>query len=113
MVTDIAVTPEGEGSRLVIRVSADAAGAMAVPGMAVFRIIDSMMAIRQLCGTRKRVERYGARTENPEEPETGARDQYQLYEVVYASGESAGVPGKEQAARWRETAREDGVIEGE
>ena len=50
------------------------------------------------------VERHGARTGNPDEPETGARDQYQAYEVVYASGERAGVPGREDAGRWHRAA---------
>jgi hypothetical protein len=40
----------------------------------------------------------------------GATDQYQLYEVIYVTGERAGVPGKEHAVRWRQTAIEDGLI---
>lgn len=112
LVVDIRVTPKDESSRLVIRMSADAAGLMARPALLVFQFIDSIMAIRQLQGIRNRVESCGARTANPEEPETGARDQYQLYEVIYASGEKAGVPGKELAARWRQTAIEDGFLVG-
>jgi len=46
----------------------------------------------------------------PVESETGARDQFQLYEILYAAGESAGVAGKEQGARWRQAAIEDGVL---
>jgi hypothetical protein len=42
--------------------------------------------------------------------ETGARDQYQLYEVIYAGGESAGRQGVDHAARWRESAFEDAVL---
>ena len=112
LVVDIRLTPEGEGSRLVTRMSADASGAMARPALLVFGFIDSIMACRQLFGIRDRVERCGARTSNPAKPETGARDQYQLYEVNYASGEIAGVRGKELAAKWRRTAIEDGVLSG-
>ena len=42
---------------------------------------------------------------------TGGKDQYQLYEVIYASGERAGVQGKEHATKWRQSAVEDGVID--
>lgn len=111
LVVDMRLTPEGEGSRLLIRTSADATGPTARIALLVFQFIDSIMARRQLLGIRERVERYGARSADPEDPETGATDQYQLYEVVYASGERAGVPEKELAARWRQTAIEDGVIE--
>ena len=48
---------------------------------------------------------------DPARPETGARDQFQSYEVIYASGDRAGVPGKEHAARWRMAAEADGVLE--
>ena len=110
LVVDIRLTPAGEASRLVIRMSADAAGPTARVAMLVFQFIDSIMARRQLLGIRERVERYGARSANPDDPETGATDQYQFYEVIYASGERAGVTGKEQAARWRQTAIDDGLI---
>jgi hypothetical protein len=110
LVVDMRLTPEGEGSRLVIRISADAAGPAARIALLVFQFLDSVMARRQLLGIRERVERYGARSANPDDPETGATDQYQLYEVIYASGERAGVPGKEHAERWRQTAIEDGLI---
>jgi hypothetical protein len=113
LVVDIRLTPEGERSRLVTRMSADASGAMGRPALLVFRFIDSIMACRQLFGIRDRVERCGARTSNPAKPETGARDQYQFYEVIYASGETAGVRRKELAAKWRRTAIEDGVLPAE
>jgi hypothetical protein len=113
LVVDIRLTPESERSRLVTRMSADASGAMARPALLVFRFIDSIMACRQLFGIRNRVERCGARTSDPAKPETGARDQYQLYEVIYASGEIAGARGKELAAKWRRTAIEDGVLPAE
>ena len=107
---DIGLRPEGAGSRVVIRMSGDATGRMARPALWAFRVIDSLMAVRQLRGLRRRVEHHGARTSDPERPETGARDQYQLYEVIWASGGRAGVPGREQAARWRQAALEAGVL---
>ncbi len=110
LVVDISLTRQGDRSRLVIRNSADAAGVMAGMALLIFRFIDSIMAIRQLVGIRNRVECFGARTENPEAPETGAKDQYQLYETIFASGEWAGKHGKELAGRWRQTAIDDGVI---
>ena len=70
------------------------------------------MARKQVIEIKQRVERCGARTANPEESETRARDQYQLYEVIYASGERAGVAGEEHAPRWRQTAIEAGLISG-
>ena len=110
LVVDIHLQAMGEQSRLVIRNSADATGVMAGTALLVFRFIDSIMAIRQLQGIRNRVECFEARSENPETPETGAVDQYQLYEMIYASGERAGVKGKEQAAKWRQSALDDAVI---
>ncbi len=104
------VASEDGGSRLVIRMSADAQGLMARPALTVFRFMDSIMAIWQLLGIRNRVEQFGARTSNPGDPETGDRAQYQLYEVIYASGERAGKRGKEHAERWRQTAIEDGYL---
>jgi hypothetical protein len=111
LVVDIQLTPDDKGARLVIRMSADAAGPTARISLLVFKFVDSIMARRQLLGIRERVEHYGARTAAPEDPETGDRDQYQLYEVIYASGETGGVQGKERAADWRKTAIEDGLIQ--
>ena len=108
-VFDFEVRPESEGSRLVSRMSADATGATGALALWVYRFIDSIMAVRQLKGIRDRVERYGDRTAAPEDPETGARDQYQLYEVIYASGDSAGVEGREAASRWRQFVLEEGI----
>jgi hypothetical protein len=113
LVVDMRLMAEGERSRLVTRMSADATGAMARPALIVFKFIDSIMASRQLCGIRDRVERCGVRTSNPAKPETGERDQYQPYEVIYASGESAGVRGREWASKWRRTAIEDGLLTDE
>jgi len=110
LVVDISLTRNGDQSRLVIRNSADASGVMATTALLVFRFIDSIMAIRQLVGVRNRVECFGARSENPKTPETVAKDQYQLYETIFASGEWAGRRGKEHAAKWRQSAVEDGVI---
>jgi hypothetical protein len=73
-------------------------------------VIDSIMAVRQLRNLKQRSERYGARTEDPANPESGVRDQYQLYHVIYASGDEAGVPGTENAQQAREWAKADGVV---
>jgi hypothetical protein len=104
--------PEGDGSRLVMRVSATATGAITWILSALLPLIDTIMACRQLKNLKARIERYGDRTEDDAAPETGARDQYQLYHVIYASGEEAGVPGKEDAASVRRAAEEDGVVGG-
>jgi hypothetical protein len=110
LVTDIRLRPRAQNSRLVIRMSADAEGLMAQPALWVFRIIDSIMACIQLRRLKDRIEAHGARSSDPEHPETGSRDQFQYYEVIYASGERAGVRGKEDAARWHRAAVEAGVI---
>ena len=111
MVTNILLKTQGKGTRLIIRISGDALGFTARLALWIFEFIDSIMARRQLRGIKERAERYGLRTTDPENPETGARDQYQFYEVIYASGETAGVKGKEKAAQWHKRAVEDGVIE--
>lgn len=110
LAVDLSLAPKGAGSRLIVRMSADANGAMGKPALLIFRFIDSIMARKQLLGMKQRAERYQNRGINPERPETGERDQFQLYEVVYAGGERAGVPGKDLAERWRQAAIEDGVI---
>jgi hypothetical protein len=109
-VFDFDLRPDGAGSRLVIRMSADATGATGGVAMLIYRFVDSIMAIRQLRGIRDRAEQYGARGSNPDAPETGARDQYQLYEVIFASGDSAGVAAKEAAGRWRQYVLEEGIV---
>jgi hypothetical protein len=111
LTTDICLQPQGAGSRLVVRMSADTTGAMARPSLWVFRLIDSIMACAQLSNLKKRVEAYGARAADPDHPETGARDQFQYYEAIHASGEKAGVPGKEDAARWHRAAVSAGLID--
>lgn len=108
---DIQLRREDTGSRVVIRISADAAGRTAPLAISIFKVIDTIMARRQLIGIRERVESYNVHSHDPEDPETGARDQYQLYEVIYASGKRAGVPGKEKAAMWRQEAEKAGLIE--
>jgi hypothetical protein len=115
LTVDIRLRPEGGGSRLVIRMSSDATGITARPALWVFRFIDSVMARRQLLGIKERVESCGRRTSDPDRPETGARDQFQLYEVIYASGGRAGTPGKELGERWHRAAVAAGLIppEGE
>jgi hypothetical protein len=109
-VFDFDLRPDGAGTRLVIRMSADATGATGGLAMLIYRFVDSIMAIRQLKGIRDRAEQYGNRGSNPDDPETGAIDQYQLYEVIYASGDSAGVAGKEAAGRWRRYVLEQGLL---
>jgi hypothetical protein len=90
--------------------SADATGLTARLALVVFRVVDSIMASRQLIGIRSRVEHLEKASEKPKDPETGARDQYQLYEILYASGDRAGVAGQEHAARWRQSAMDDGIL---
>jgi hypothetical protein len=109
LVTSIVLHPDGLGSRLVIRMSADATGLTAPLALVLFRVIDSIMAVRQLLGIRERVEVGPERLADSRRQETGARDQFQAYEVIYASGETAGLPGKEPAVMWREAAIADGV----
>jgi hypothetical protein len=107
LVTSYGLYPAGSGTRLVSRMSADATGPMRSIALWVFRVVDSIMARRQLLGIRDRAE---AHDPGSSEQETGARDQYQLYEVIYATGDSAGVRGREQGGRWRQAALEDGII---
>ena len=42
--------------------------------------------------------------------ETGARDQYQQFHVIHASGDEAGVPGTENATQARRWAITDGFL---
>ena len=106
---DMLLRPSGEGSRLVVRISGDGVGPMAHPVIWSFRIIDSIMAIRQLVVIKKYVETFGARSEEMGQPETDDRARYQLYQTIYASGGWAGVYGREQVERWRRISIEDGV----
>ena len=69
------------------------------------------MACRQLTGLRNRVEYCEEDQSSLRDPETGDRDQYQLYEILYAGSDRAGVAGKEDGARWRQSAIRDGVLE--
>ena len=112
LVSSFELYPEGRGTRLISRMSADADGAMAPFALLVFRAIDSIMARSQLLGIRDRVEVGSDRLDAQGALETGDRDQFQLYEVIYASGETAGLEGKEHASRWRQSARDDGVLSG-
>lgn len=105
------VTGEGERSRLLVRIQSDVAGPIARLAVWLFRSIDGFMARRQMLGVKERAERYGDRNEESERLETGARDQYQLYQAIYASGEEAGAPGRSDAVEWRRAAVADGVIE--
>jgi hypothetical protein len=68
------------------------------------------MAIRQLQGIKARTEVLGARAHDPAALETGDRDQFQLYETIWNSGERAGIAGREKAALWRQNAEAAGVV---
>jgi hypothetical protein len=111
MVTCYDIRAEGQGTRLISRISADAAGPAAHIGLLAFRAIDSIMARRQLIGLRDRVEHCEEGHPSLRDPETGDRDQYQLYEILYATGDRAGVAGKENGAKWRQSAIRDGILE--
>ena len=110
MVVDIRLDPEGAGSRLIIRVSGDATGTAGVFVTHAFETVDSIMAIGQLRGIKTRAEAFGARSADPNAPETSDRDQFQLYEAIWNSGERAGTPGREKAASWRQAAEKAGVF---
>ncbi len=102
------VTPLGDRSRVVARFSWDAGGLTGWAALRFFQLVDTIMVLRQLLTLKRRAEGYGDRSKNPADPETGARDQYQLYEVIYAAGQKAGTVGKEKAAKWRQAAIDDG-----
>jgi hypothetical protein len=110
MVVDIRLSPENGGSRLIIRVSGDAEGKLGALIVRLFEVVDSIMAIRQLQGIRLRAEAFGSRPADPATPETGDRDQFQLYEAIWSTGERAGVAGREMAASWRQAAIAAGVV---
>ena len=104
---------DGGGTRLVSRMSADASGFFAHLALFVFRVMDTIMARRQLLGIRDGVEARHGPHSDWRARETGAPDQYQLYEIIYASGRSAGLKGKEHGGRYRASAMRDGVIRDE
>ncbi len=89
---------------------ADAGRLAAQIALFVFRVVDSIMASHQLLGIRNRVEYCKADHASPRDPETGAHNQYQTYEVLYATGERAGIAGNGDGARWRQSAIEDGIL---
>ena len=74
------------------------------------QVTDSVMALRQLRNLKDRAERHGVRAGEPENAETGERGQYQVNHVIYASGEQAGVPGREAARESRSSAEADGLV---
>jgi hypothetical protein len=110
LVSSFMVSREGSDARVVSRMSADTGGPLALFAMLVFVCIDSLMACRQLIGLRNRVEYCEQNPTTLKDPETGDRAQYQLYEIRYASGDGAGIAGKEEGARWHRAAIEDGVL---
>ena len=111
MVTCYSIQAEGQGTRLISRISADAAGPTAYITLLAFRAIDSIMACRQLTGLRDRIQYCQEGHTSLRDPETGDRDQYQLYEILYANGDRAGVAGKEGGSKWRQSAIRDGMLE--
>lgn len=102
--------PHGTGTRLRMRVEYTAAGPFRWFVLALFPVIDSVMAVRQLRAIAERAVRYRDRTEDPANPETGERDQYQRHHVIFASGDEAGTPGVEGAVQSRRAAQADGLI---
>lgn len=110
MATSMRLEPDEVGSRLVVRISGDISGIAARPLMLLFRLVDSIMARKQLLGIRKLVEGFGTRGFDPHCPETGERHQFQRYHVIYADGSEAGVAGREKASLWRQGAAADGFV---
>ena len=104
------VVPDGDGSRLLMRVDGAATGAVRWLVVLTLPLIDSIMALRQLRNLKYLAERHGHRSQEPENPGTGERDQYQLYHVIYASGDEAGVPGSGDAEQSRRWAEADSVV---
>ncbi len=110
MVTDWRLEAAGGGTRLIVRIAGDATGTVGPLVIRGFEIVDSIMAIRQLRGIKQRAEAFGTRTADPKAPETGARDQFQLYETIWNTGQWAGVPGREKAILWRQDAEAAGIF---
>lgn len=104
------VVPKGNGSRLLMRVDGASTGSTRWLVVLLLPLIDSIMALRQLRNLKQRAEHHGVGTEEPDDPETGERDQYQVNHVIYASGEEAGIPGREGAGKSRSSAEADGVV---
>ena len=99
--------PAGASTRVITRVTGNVVGPMPRLFEAVFRVVDTMMMRAQLRGLRERVERHGIRDADPDAAETGKRDQFQLYHVIYApGGEEAGVEGNEKAPTWYAAGKE-------
>jgi hypothetical protein len=104
MATCLRLAPEGEGTRVVFRITGGGRGMTTPLVMQVFTLIDTIMMISQLKGLKRRVEAPASAHEAAAAAETGARDQYQQYELIYGDGSVAGVEGSENGARWRELA---------
>ncbi len=109
MVFDLHISPENGACRLLIRISADARGMSARCVLWLFSIIDTLMARPQLLGIKHRAEAPEPEAEQAKACESGRRDQYQHYEVIYACGSAAGTPGKEKAAHWRQIALDEKI----
>ena len=109
--TCFSISAEGQGTRLISRISADVKGPIAYIALLAFRVVDSIMACRQLIGLRDRIEYCEKGLTSLKDPETGDCDQYQLYEILYATGGHAGAAGKEEGAKWRQSAIRDGILD--
>jgi hypothetical protein len=107
MATCLRVRASGDGSRVVIRITGGGQGWTTTLVLHVFILIDTLMARRQLVTLKQCIEHAEAESSKAADSETGAHDQYQLYEVIYANGERAGVQGKEQAPQWRSLAQRE------
>ena len=57
--------------------------------MHAFGLVDSVMCIYRLRRIRARAGRCGAHPVDPTALETGARDQFQLYETIWKTGRRA------------------------
>ena len=110
MCIDMHLGETDDGARLVCRVTSAGGGRLARLATWLFAAIDSIMFRKVLLGVRERAEAHGRRTIDPDLLETGARDQFQLYETIFAAGERAGVPGREGAAAARKAAIAAGVL---
>ena len=81
LAVDMLLSRNGKGSRLVIRISGDSFGPLALPVIWIFRLVDSIMAIRQLIVLRDLAENRAA-GEAPPEADSEDRSRYQLYQTI-------------------------------
>ena len=94
----VSADASGDCARLVARYRGRLSGWSSSFVVPLFIVVDTLMGRRQLLGIKQRAERFGVRREDPQNHETGERDQFQLYEAIYADGERCGISGQEDAA---------------